>query len=103
MGWLNFYNICTHHILSFEYYDLLYLYGSDVYEGTAPLWLNPPLLLLPPPVMPEPSRAGSPESQPLPGPTLSPFAPSPPTPVGLVKNTLKRGKAKVYHLEMYII
>ena len=73
-----------------------------MYEGTAPLWLNPPLLLLPPPVMPEPSRAGSPESQPLPGPTLSPLAPNPLTPVGLVKNTLKEGK-QTYIILKYIL
>ena len=73
-----------------DLYNTLHLYGSAVYEGTAPLWLNPPLLLLPPPANPEPSRAGSPESQPLPGPTFSPFTPRPPTPVGLVKNTCKR-------------
>ena len=68
--------------------NTVYLYGSAVYEGTAPLWLNPPLLLLPPPVSPEASRAGSPESQPLPGPTVSPLTVIPPTPVGFVKNTL---------------
>ena len=58
-----------------------------MYEGTAPLWLSPPLLPLPLEFMPELSRAGSPESQPLPGPTVSPLTVIPPTPVGLVKNT----------------
>ena len=58
-----------------------------MYEGTAPLWLIPPRLLLLPEVIPELSRAGSPESQPLPGPTVSPLTVIPPTPVGFVKNT----------------
>ena len=64
-----------------------YLYGSDVYEGTALLWLNPPRVVLLPEFIPGVSRAGSPESQPLPGPTVSPLTVMPPTPVGLVKNT----------------
>ena len=61
-----------------------------MYEGTAPLWLNPPRLVPPPEFIPGVSRAGSPESQPLPGPTVSPLTVIPPTPVGLVKNTYNK-------------